>query len=768
MKKKVVALLLSAALLLTGCGTRPVKNEQEVTGGYVEQKIDWPQDFYCTGIHPNADSSVTLLGSKGWQGWCLNGFSQEAQKPLGYKGGIQIYDAKSDSSVTPRELPWEADLISRCSAAPHDISMALSESGELYVMASEIAYFGTTPEQPFQLYKLENDVLTSIPVDFSGLEPDWWDEIQFEGDFKSCKLEAVCQDSLFVRVENNWAVWDTSGKLLNSNVFRTGTAMYINSIGNGYVWTGQSNGYDLAYTLPDFKSVGKMELPEGWIFPDYEGDGFYHISHGFNYETNQKEEKILSHYTLNGDTREILMRSNDFSWGTFKIWLAAETPDHALWMILNDLGNQGLARYEYDPNKKTQNTLTVFSMNGSSTLTQTIALWNQRHPETRIEHITGSSDAGPSAMTTDDVMRNLNAQLLAGDGPDLLILDGLPADALIRQGLLTDLSGLLELDAMRPNVRSAFERDGKLYGIPAGMNPYISGGEAEDVDDRILTLQGLADAVEAMPAPTESADCCFSFATALYESLFDLFYPASAGAIWTDGQFDRSGFLNFIQPLNRIAHKNQVETIAAYNSRIQTDQDTEATSGEEFYKQFTASSLNEFWNGNCRWFTTKWNTAYTAGSFSRIVRDESGHLIGSEYPPISLYPMPGSQSSGVFVPICTAAIPQSSSKNRDLALEFIQLMLSDEVQGNAHGLDGIPVTQSGLNTAFEEVRKKEAFVLAEDPNALLNTMVPVSPDPVLQAAVREAAAKLYDGQCTQDEACKAIEDAAALRLAEQE
>lgn len=769
MKKKILALVLSIALVFTGCGEKAVRSEQEVPGGYVEQQIAWPEDFYCTGIYPNADNSVTLLGAKGWQGWALSGYDPETNV-TGYKGGIQIYDVQPDGTVILRDIPWEQQLIELCSNAPFQISMAMNETGDLYVLASEFSRFGFLPEQPFQLYKVENNTLLPIAMDFSKLDSDWWREMGFQDDFNSCTLKGISGDSFFIANGGtaNWGIWDTNGNLHDSSTLRNGSSIYIHAIRNGYVWTGQSNDRDLAYTLPDFKSVGRMELPDGHIFPDYEGNGFYHMTHGFNYDTNQEEEKVLSHYTLDGDTREILMHGNDFSWGSLKVWDAAETPDHAFWAVLNDLNTQSLCRYAYDPNKAIQNTLTIFSMNGSNTLTQAITLWNKQHPETRIEHITGNQNADGTAMTEQDVVRQLNAQLLAGDGPDLLILDDLPAEALIRQEMLTDLSGLLDLEKVRPNVRSAFEQNEKLYGIPTGMNAYIAGGVEEDVDDRIRTLEGLADAVEEMPHPQSSADCCLSFVTPIYESVFDLFYPSSAAAIWQDGQFDQESFLTFARNVNRIARKSQLRTIAGYNQNLQDQQVTDSLSGEESYQRFHASSLNEFMNGNSRWFVANWDKASAASSFSRIAKDTSGQITAFNYPPIALSPLPGSEQSGVYVPSCIAAIPQSSTQNKELAIQFIQLMLSDELQSNPVALDGLPVTQSGLDLAFEKIREREPFILAHDPQALLDGMKPVCPDSVLWAAVREASAKLYDGEITEAEACDAIEESAALRLAEQE
>lgn len=762
MKHRIFALVLAAALLFTGCGAPKADPVPEVSGGYQEQKIEFPDDFYCTGIYPQADNSVTMLGASGWQGRSLSGFDQDTQKAFGYSGGILIYDVKPDGTVTQRPTPWEDDLIFLCADSPHEISMAMDESGTLYVLAAEIYTVQNHPKTPFQLYRVDGDRLVSIEMDFSSLPEDWFPPCVYDIDRYSCKLNGVTNDSLFITNNGaSWGIWDTSGTMHKSYVLRDGSSINIQAIRNGYVWTGNTNDYELAYALPDFKSAGSFKTPDGFVFPDWDGTGFYHMSYRKNFETNEEQEPLFSHYDLNGNSREILMHGNEFSLASQSVWLGAETPDHAFWMILNDMGIQSLCRYSYNPDKTFENTLTIFSMHTNNTLSQTISLWNQQHPEIQIKHIIGTNQ---NALTNDEIVRQLSAQLLDGNGPDLIFLDDLPAESLIQQGVFADLSDLIPTDNLRPNVHSAFELDGILYAIPAGMNAYIAGGLTDDVDDRILTLNGLADAVEDMPDPDNSHDSCLSFVVPLYEHLFDLFYPASTSAIWQDGHFNADAFLTFTEQLNRIAQQHDFKTIATYDKTLdEADSETDS----QWYQRYPLSSINEFWNGNGHWFTDCLNHMTTISSFSRIVRNEDGQITNYDYLPISLYPLPGTTENGVFTPTCIAAIPKNNTKNRPLAEKFIQLMLSDPIQGSAHHLEGLPVTYSGFNSAMDEVLKHDPVILTTDLNELLDNMQPALSDPSMQAAVREAAANLYDGTYTEEEACNAIEQAFELQLTKQ-
>ena len=61
-------------------------------------------------------------------------------------------------------------------------------------------------------------------------------------------------------------------------------------------------------------------------------------------------------------------------------------------------------------------------------------------------------------VTVADRIRALNARILAGDGPDILVLDGLPTESYIEKGILADLNPLLGdlKEELLPSVLSAY------------------------------------------------------------------------------------------------------------------------------------------------------------------------------------------------------------------------------------------------------------------------------------------------------------------------
>ncbi len=103
-----------------------------------------------------------------------------------------------------------------------------------------------------------------------------------------------------------------------------------------------------------------------------------------------------------------------------------------------------LMHYIFDPNTPTNpdTELTVFSLKDNSTIRQTIGEFQRRNPNVRVDFRV-ALDENASA-TTEDIIRSLNAEILSGNGPDILLLDGLPVDSYIEKGVLADITALID------------------------------------------------------------------------------------------------------------------------------------------------------------------------------------------------------------------------------------------------------------------------------------------------------------------------------------
>lgn len=107
--------------------------------------------------------------------------------------------------------------------------------------------------------------------------------------------------------------------------------------------------------------------------------------------------------------------------------------------------------------------LTVYSLENTELVEKMIEKVSSCYPEIEIRLETG--EEGASVFDSIDA---LTAKITAGMGPDILILDGLPARTYQSKGLLTDLSPVLGslTEELQQNILSAYTQEEKIFMLP--------------------------------------------------------------------------------------------------------------------------------------------------------------------------------------------------------------------------------------------------------------------------------------------------------------
>lgn len=120
---------------------------------------------------------------------------------------------------------------------------------------------------------------------------------------------------------------------------------------------------------------------------------------------------------------------------------------------------------EAEPEKAdgNENVLTVYSLTDGAFVQELLGDFAARYPEIKICHETGED--GLLATEQTDA---LTARLLAGTGPDVLFLDGLPARSYQADGLLADMTKTLAplQGGLQQNIVSAYTEEGKVFMLP--------------------------------------------------------------------------------------------------------------------------------------------------------------------------------------------------------------------------------------------------------------------------------------------------------------
>lgn len=212
-----------------------------------------------------------------------------------------------------------------------------------------------------------------------------------------------------------------------------------------------------------------------------------------------------------------------------------------------------LYRYIYDPNVPTvpDKQLKIYSLSESAALRQAVSMFQKTHQDVYIRYEIGMS--GDDSVTKEDAIRNLNTKIMSGQGPDILLLDGLPRESYEEKGILADISGITEEmsgDAtLFPNIIEACRKDGKIYALPIRIQLLFMAGNPEDVQ-KVKDLDSLAELTEKL-REEEPEGAVLGVRTP--EQLLYIL-SLSCSAAWTDeeGNIDEKALEEFLAAGKRI------------------------------------------------------------------------------------------------------------------------------------------------------------------------------------------------------------------------
>lgn len=363
------------------------------------------------------------------------------------------------------------------------------------------------------------------------------------------------------------------------------------------------------------------------------------------------------------------------------------------------LTGQKLMRFVYDPDIPTvpSDRLEVYSLEDKAVIRQAISLYQAANPSVYVQYEIGLEQAG--STTREDAIKNLNTRIMAGEGPDVLILDNLPVDSYREKGLLMDIEPVLDNleqeEAVFPNVLAPFQHDGHVYMVPCEIHlPFIL-GRTSDLE-QMTDMSGVAETVENV-RKNNPGDDLLRFSSP--KAVMRLFSMTSVPT-WKmkDGKINREEVADFLVLSKRI-YDAQMDGLSEeavkewngwnkyymqeYGQAFEDSDDLRMNEGEIYFK-----------GGYCK---------LVAGSMQDI--DEYTlqlSLTASEgMEECEVIPMPG-QADHVLWARSLVGI-SAVSENTALAEDFLRVVLGNEVQKNMLG--GIPVNPKAILDNYENQRQ---------------------------------------------------------------
>lgn len=351
-----------------------------------------------------------------------------------------------------------------------------------------------------------------------------------------------------------------------------------------------------------------------------------------------------------------------------------------------------LIKFTYDPNVPSvpENIVTIYSLREDMNIRQAISRYQTSHPDVFVSYRIGMD--GGDSVTRDDAVKKLNTEIMAGEGPDLLVMDELPLDSYIDKGMLLDLTDhLKEYSAKEPlfdNVIEALKRDGKAYVVPATIGvPHIAAA-AEGMES-VTNLSELAGIVEQMREAYPGKDILgISGEKGILKRFAGTSEPKWISA---DGTVDREIIGDYLEQCKRIFDAQMDglnESIAeAYNSRMERVASFDGRSADEIDWEIYLDTMS--YVGKEQMLMSGW-TNQQYGYLEMVSLNKN-----KGFEDAKVVPMQG-QCSKVFKPATMLAV-SVVSEDMDQALGFLDACLSAEVQSE---YNGIPVNQNGFDMQF--------------------------------------------------------------------
>lgn len=406
-------------------------------------------------------------------------------------------------------------------------------------------------------------------------------------------------------------------------------------------------------------------------------------------------KKGLFRHALYGSVMEQVIDGNLSSFGDPSRYIqgaeVVEEEDGSLSFLVLFYGSR-LEKFTYHKEVPTvpEHQLKVYSLQESAALRQMIALFQQKNPDCYVTYEVGA--AGNGGADTMELLKKLNTELMAGEGPDVLILDGLDQDTYQSKGLLMDLTalikGLPEKEELLPQVvKAATGKDG-IYSIPAGFSlPMVVG------DKKILKhLKTTEDLPKVTKELREKYPEGVIWGSSVPECILAM-VGEMEGYDWLFGGSLQEDSLR--QAIQAAAELYQIELSGVTPELSAEEKSTEA----EMYPGADAGSI-----------ALSSHYHFHSATVSLLLKQQKAAL-GYVWTPLdlcwvdqlpeelSLKPLEDGEGIG-FRPCLQLAI-HSGTKEQEKAEALVQLILSTEGQ-RLHNTEWTPVNQA----AFEETLEK--------------------------------------------------------------
>lgn len=375
-------------------------------------------------------------------------------------------------------------------------------------------------------------------------------------------------------------------------------------------------------------------------------------------------------------------------------------------LIAYDDGELDTYTYDSEVSAVPEKQLKIYSLYENETVKRAISSFRKNNSDVYVKMEIGVT--GEDGVTVSDAIKNLNTELVAGNGPDIILLDGMPFDSYIDKGVLMDLTDIVKTlegeSQFFKNIVEAYSSNGKIYAVPGRFKLFLMSGE-KDVVSKIKDLKSMADVAEEQADSKEAAETVFGTYSA--EELLERLYPVCEGAWYGEETgVNQNAVVEFLTQAKRIYEAEQKHLD---ETKIKEKKDT--LDGLKENRNYHANESPSM-DGYLQAFSQYSGKQKIVNGIYRGMKDfEILASVNRKLEQNSFQVFCG-QVKNVFIPSGIMGIT-ANSKEPQLAVAFLKEMLGEQVQKNDLE-DGLPVNKDAFQAYCQNPYEDSSTLVAGD------------------------------------------------------
>lgn len=379
--------------------------------------------------------------------------------------------------------------------------------------------------------------------------------------------------------------------------------------------------------------------------------------------------------------------------------------------------------------------LKIYSLKENSMIRSSLAFFRREHTDISINYTVGYT--GEDGFSVSDAIRKLNTEIMADEGPDIIVLDNLPVEEYISKGVLEPVTDIVneKKDEIFFNMIEGYNKESEIFCVPTTFRIPVIIGNSEVVSAE--SSNAVIDQMEQQESPVLTQQD-FPYAA--------MYMFATSDMVEKDGMNEEK-LTAYYNDLLRLKEMGNV------TDKIVGESDYSMNQTVDIFPYGESDVPSDIYFGEAK--AGVGQIAY-ADSYIKLNSARKQADIQFDYL--------NKSGGNYYIPTEVLGI-NSRSSSKDAAKEFLSLYLTEEVQNtntmgfsinrnsmrNSAAVTDSPQYYSTIYKNLEDTSGLDLYTLSTDEfNELLQFVesadTPVQVDAVVTETVMEQADKiLYEG-----------------------